>query len=152
MFSKMLDERSEGHYYQIHGGDDAAATPTLTTEIEMNTNHDLLPGDAAELEFEKNADLYVATAAMLNEMIPGSSWTVEVMGSGCVNGRVGCVEIELYATPDGGWGLSAGPTTYRPADLNDFELRAYGESALELVQEMLGEVWQVVSMSSRFAA
>jgi hypothetical protein len=118
----------------------------------MNTNHDLLPGDAAELEFEKNADLYVATAAMLNEMIPGSSWTVEVMGSGCVNGRVGCVEIELYATPDGGWGLSAGPTTYRPADLNDFELRAYGESALELVQETLGEVWQVVSMSSRFAA
>lgn len=118
----------------------------------MNTNLDMLPGDLAELEFEKNADLYVTTAALLNDMLPGTSWKVDVTGAGCVNGRIGCVEIELYATPDGGWGLSAGPTTYRPDDLSDFEVRAYGESALELAQEALGDVWQVVAMSSECAA
>ena len=116
----------------------------------MPTN--MLPGDLNTLAFNLNADLFSTTADVLTAAIPGSMWSVNIVGAGHLSGRVGCVEIELYAAPEGGWSLSAGPTTYRPADLGEFELNAYGASAVELVQEALGDAWLAVAMASRFEA
>lgn len=115
----------------------------------MNT---LSPAELNAARFELTYPLLKSTSAELTAAIPGSSWRVEDSCGGYLTGRVGCVEIELMPQVDGLWSATAHPTTYKPADLGEFDLTAYGAAAVELAMEVLGESWELVSMASRFAA
>jgi hypothetical protein len=115
----------------------------------MNT---LLAADLNAARFERNYDMLRATAAELTAAIPGSSWSVTDFYGGYVTGRVGCVELDLHPTDDGQWCATAHPTTYKPADLGEFDLNASGAAAVELAQEVLADVWELVAMASEMAA
>lgn len=112
----------------------------------------LLPADLNALKFERNYDMLRATAAELTTAIPGSSWSVTDFYGGYVTGHVGCVELDLHPTDDGQWSATAHPTTYKPADLGEFDVNADGAAAVELAQEILESVWELVAMASEMAA
>jgi|AntDeeMinimDraft_6_1070357.scaffolds.fasta_scaffold01172_8 hypothetical protein len=112
----------------------------------------LLPGDLNAIKFGATCDLLSSTCAALAAAIPGSMWRVETTGAGYVSGRVGCVEVHMHLADDGSWSATAGPTTYRPFDLGEFECNASGDEVLELAHEILGDAWLAVAMASRFEA
>lgn len=114
--------------------------------------HTPLPADLNAARFERNHDMLRATATELTAALPGSSWSVTDFYGGYVTGRVGCVDVDLHPTDDGGWSGTAHPATYCPADLAELSPNADGAAAVELAQEILESVWELVAMASECAA